>query len=108
MITLSRLNGNTVAINPDLISWIDVTPDTTVSLLTRDVIIVRESLEEVIERIVAFRRATGGPAVSLGPRAVEQLNAHGEALSSTRMASRHPPARPRSNPPPRGNPSDRT
>ena len=45
MITLSRLNGQIVAINPDLITWIDVTPDTTVSLLGGDRIIVRESLE---------------------------------------------------------------
>lgn len=109
MITLSRLNGSTVAINPDLISWIDVTPDTTVSLLTRDVIIVRESLDEVIARIVAFRRATGAPGLALGPRAMEQLQTHGETASNTRIASRHPTGR--SNPPPapnRGNPPDRT
>jgi flagellar protein FlbD len=105
VITLSRLNGSTVAINPDLISWIDVTPDTTVSLLTRDVIIVRESLDEVIARIVAFRRATGAQGLALGPRAVDQLQAHADAVpSATRLQSRHP----RSNPPPRGNPPDRT
>jgi flagellar protein FlbD len=107
VITLSRLNGTTVAINPDLISWIEVAPDTTVSLLTRDVIVVRESLDEVIARIIAFRRATGASGLTLGPRAVEQLQAHGEATSGSRIASRHP--QPRSNPPPpRGNPPDRT
>ena len=59
MITLSRLNGTIVAINPDLITWIEVTPDTTVSLLGGDKIIVRESLDEVVTRVVAFRRAVG-------------------------------------------------
>jgi len=105
VITLSRLNGSTVAINPDLITWIDVTPDTTVSLLTRDVIVVRESLDEVITRIIAFRKATGAPSFALAPRAMDQLQAHNEATSATRLTSRHPPGR--SNPPPRGG-SDRT
>lgn len=105
MITLSRLSGTTVAINPDLITWIDVTPDTTVSLLTRDVIVVRETLDEVITRIIAFRKATGTPNFALAPRAMDQLHAHHEATSSTRLTSRHPPGR--TSPPPRGNP-DRT
>jgi flagellar protein FlbD len=59
VISLTRLNGNTIAINPDLIVWIDVTPDTTVSLLGGDKVIVRESLDDVIERVVTFRRLTG-------------------------------------------------
>ena len=59
MITLSRLNGSVVAINPDLITWIEVTPDTTVSMLGGDKINVREPLEEVIEKVIAFRRAVG-------------------------------------------------
>jgi flagellar protein FlbD len=60
VITLSRLNGQIVAINPDLITWIEVTPDTTVSLVGGEKIIVREALDEVIARIVGFRRAIGG------------------------------------------------
>ena len=61
MICLTRLNGATVAINPDLITWIDLTPDTTVSLFGGEKIIVRESLDDIIDRIVSFRR-TLGPA----------------------------------------------
>jgi flagellar protein FlbD len=60
MITLSRLNGQVVAINPDLITWIEVTPDTIVSLVGGEKIIVREGLDEVIARIIGFRRAIGG------------------------------------------------
>jgi len=41
----------------------------------------------------------------LAPRAMDQLQAHNEATSATRLTSRHPPGR--SNPPPRGG-SDRT
>src|SRR6187549_2275430 len=76
LVTLSRLNGSVVAINPDLITWIDVTPDTIVSLLGGDKIIVRESLDEVIERVVAFRR-TVGPAYTNGKEgAIAYLDAH--------------------------------
>ena len=70
MIILSRLNGQPVAINPDLITWIDVTPDTTVSLITGDRIIVREPVEEVIEKVIAFRRAVGDVAGQLPQREV--------------------------------------
>jgi flagellar protein FlbD len=59
MISLTRLNGCTVAINPDLIASIDVTPDTTVALLGGERIIVRENLDEVVEKIIAFRRLVG-------------------------------------------------
>ncbi len=59
VIVLTRLNGQAVAINPDLMTWIDVTPDTTVSLLGGDRIIVLEALDEVIDRIIQFRRAVG-------------------------------------------------
>jgi flagellar protein FlbD len=57
VITLTRLNGSLVAINPDLITWIEVTPDTTVSLLGGDKLIVRERLDEVVQKVIAFRHA---------------------------------------------------
>lgn len=60
MVILTRLNGQMVAINPDLIAWIEVTPDTTVSLVGGDKLLVKESLDTVIDRIVAYRRATAG------------------------------------------------
>ncbi len=62
MIALSRLNGRTVAVNPDLIVWIDVTPDTTLCLAGGDRIVVRESLDEVVQRILSFRKLVGPPS----------------------------------------------
>ena len=62
VVLLTRLNGQPVAINPDLIAWIEIMPDTTVSLVGGDKLIVKESLDTVIDRIVQYRRATaGGP-----------------------------------------------
>lgn len=58
MIKLTRLNHHIVALNPDLVVWLDALPDTTLSLVSGEKVIVRESVDEVIERIVAFRRAS--------------------------------------------------
>ncbi|MEO8876155.1 MAG: flagellar FlbD family protein [Polyangiaceae bacterium] len=56
MLKLTRLNNNTVAINPDHIGWVDATPDTTLFLLNGEKIIVRESLDELIDAVIAYRR----------------------------------------------------
>jgi flagellar protein FlbD len=45
-----------VAINPDHISWVDVNPDTTLCLIGGEKLVVRESLEELIDAVVTFRR----------------------------------------------------
>ena len=93
MVTLSRLNGSVVAINPDLITWIDVTPDTIVSLLGGDKIIVRESLEEVIEQIIAFRRNVGPSYTGSKEGAVAYLDAHRGDAHSGRRRTTPPPTR---------------
>jgi flagellar protein FlbD len=55
MIELTRLNGHTFAINADLIERIDVTPDTVLTLVDGSKYLVAESLDDVIDRIRAFR-----------------------------------------------------
>lgn len=102
MVTLSRLNGSVVAINPDLITWIDVTPDTTVSLLGGDKIIVRESLDEVIDRVIAFRRSVGAPYTGGKDGAIAYLDAHRNegGYSSRRTPARTTPPSPSRTTPP--------
>jgi flagellar protein FlbD len=56
MVRLTRLNHAPVVLNSDLIEHIDITPDTVITLTTGQILRVRESAEEVVERIVAFRR----------------------------------------------------
>ena len=58
MIMLTRLNGLSMAVNSDLIKSIEDSPDTVITLITGEKILVRESTEDVISRIVCFRRAT--------------------------------------------------
>lgn len=61
MIRLTRLNRAPLVLNSDLIEHIDVTPDTVITLTTGQILRVRESSEEVIRRIVEFRRLVFGP-----------------------------------------------
>lgn len=60
MIRLTRLNHAPMVLNSDLIEHIDVTPDTVITLTTGQILRVRETAEEVIERIVVFRRRIFG------------------------------------------------
>lgn len=57
MIALTRLKGQAVALNPDLIVTVDATPDTVVHLSNGDSIVVRESVDEIIKRVIEFRRS---------------------------------------------------
>jgi flagellar protein FlbD len=55
MIPLTRLNGEAIAVNCDLVERIEATPDTTLRLLNGQSLVVRESLDEVVESIAAWR-----------------------------------------------------
>lgn len=56
MIRLSRLNGFEIVVNAELIEWIESHPDTTLTLATGDKIVVREGLDEVIGKIMDYRK----------------------------------------------------
>ena len=59
MIAVTRLNHTPVVINSDLIQEIETTPDTVISLTNGQKIMVLESTQEIIERVVSFRRRIG-------------------------------------------------
>lgn len=54
MIHLTRLNNQPFVVNADLIKLIENAPDTVITLLTGEKLVVRESLDEVLARIGAF------------------------------------------------------
>ncbi len=60
MIQLTRLNGQPLVINSDLIKVIENTPDTVISLVNGEKIVVRETGDQILERIVQFRRRVLG------------------------------------------------
>lgn len=57
MIHLTRLNHIPVVLNSDLIDLIETTPDTVISLTTGQKLVVLEPADEVVRRVVEFRRA---------------------------------------------------
>jgi flagellar protein FlbD len=57
MIHLTRLNNHPLAVNSDLIKFVEQAPDTVLTLLNGEKVIVRESTSEVLSRIVEFRRS---------------------------------------------------
>ena len=60
MIKVTRLNGNEYFINPHQIESIEIHPDTTLLMLSGKYVVVLEKVEEVIERIVEYRKRIGG------------------------------------------------
>lgn len=56
MIHLTRLNNQPLVVNADLIKFIENSPDTVITLLTGEKLIVRESVEEVLDRVGDFYR----------------------------------------------------
>ena len=56
MISLTKLNGSPFILNCDLIETIEATPDTTVRLTTRNYYIVREPIDEIVHKVIQFRR----------------------------------------------------
>ena len=59
MIEVHRLNGEVFFLNSDMIETIDVTPDTVLRLLNGHRYLVRETMREVCDKIIAFRRKAG-------------------------------------------------
>jgi len=55
MIDLTRLNGHRMVVNCDLIKFAEAAPDTTITLVTGEKLIVLESCDELKERVLAYR-----------------------------------------------------
>jgi len=60
MITITRLDKRVVVLNADLIKTLEATPDTIVTMINGDTLIVRESVEEVVQRIIEYQRLVRG------------------------------------------------
>ena len=55
MIELTRLNGTPMLLNSDLIKTAEASPDTMLTLINGEKLIVREALGEVQDRVLAYR-----------------------------------------------------
>ena len=57
MITLTRLNGARFVVNADSIRFVEERPDTTLTLIGGERVIVAESMREVVERSIDYGRS---------------------------------------------------
>jgi len=60
MIVLTKINNAPIAVNSDLIEYIEETPDTIITMTNSDKVVVQEGMTEVIERVVHYRRLISG------------------------------------------------
>ncbi len=57
MIQVTRLDQSALIVNPDLIIFMEETPDTIITLSNGDKIMVQERVSEIIRRVIQFRRS---------------------------------------------------
>ena len=86
MIHLTRLNGNPLVVNSDLIKYAESSPDTMLTLVNGEKIVVLESCEEVVRRTIAYRARV-------------QAEAAGNLFASTSAPGLSPDAQPGPVPP---------
>ena len=56
MVILTKLKGERFILNCDLIETVVENPDTTISLTNGNLYIVQESMEEIIQKTIEYRR----------------------------------------------------
>jgi len=66
MIEVTRLNGNTMLVNSDLIKSAEASPDTVLTLIHGDKLMVRESPAEIVEKILVYRARLLAAVTALG------------------------------------------
>jgi flagellar protein FlbD len=65
MITVTRLSNISIVVNPELIAFIEETPDTIITLSNGEKLIVKETVSEVIRRILNYRRSIFNPSIPI-------------------------------------------
>lgn len=60
MIRVTRLNGKPFVVNADLVQFVEETPDTVITLINHEKIVVKESVDEVVKRAIEYNRGVRG------------------------------------------------
>jgi flagellar protein FlbD len=79
MIRITRLDGSELLINADLIEFIETTPDTVLSLLNNKKMVVKEPAEEIVRRVIAYKRRILSGPVQFGEETCATIGANREA-----------------------------
>jgi len=54
MIKVTRLDGRELVINAKFIKFVESTPDTLITLTTKDKILVKDSVEEIVRKVIQY------------------------------------------------------
>lgn len=76
MITVTRRNGTTFALNPDLIERVEATPDTVITLVSGTRYVVTESVDCIVEQVCQFRAAVLIASAHPQPKPVPPVRLH--------------------------------
>lgn len=57
MIRLTHLNGEPFILNAELIRYVEARPDTFITLTTGDRLVVKEGMEEVMDRAIRYQQS---------------------------------------------------
>ena len=60
MIEVTRFSGAAMVLSADLIETVEATPDTVITLTSGKKLLVKEPVDEVVRRVIEFRRALAG------------------------------------------------
>lgn len=58
LIVLKKLNDKEIVLNCDCIEIIEETPDTTITLTNGHKIVVKDEVDDIIDKILKFKRST--------------------------------------------------
>jgi len=56
MVKITRLNNSVLVVNGDMIEFVEATPDTIITLTTGRKVVARESVEEIVDKVVEYKR----------------------------------------------------
>jgi len=56
MIKVTRLNGKEFVVNAELIQYVEATPDSVITLVNHEKLVVKESIDEIVRRVVEYGR----------------------------------------------------
>jgi flagellar protein FlbD len=57
VIAVTRLNGVSIHVNAEMIVFVEATPDTVLSLVNGDRVVIREPPQTIVDAVIAYRRA---------------------------------------------------
>lgn len=59
MIKVTRMNGQEFYVNAELVEFVEATPDTVITLTTGRKFVLNDTVDDVVQRIMEYRKAVG-------------------------------------------------